>query len=90
MSRSFIRTPSPKKALKAATTGRVKRAAKKAVNPYYGKKGMGVADPKRAAYNYTYSRTSTGTSDSEGGTIGCLLTVAVILALFYFFTQVVF
>lgn len=37
-----LRTPSPKKSLKARTTGKVKRAAKKAVNPMYGKKRNGV------------------------------------------------
>lgn len=33
-----IRTPSMKKMFKARTTGRAKRAIKKAVNPLYGKK----------------------------------------------------
>ena len=38
--------------------------SKKAVNPLYGKKGMGlVNDPKKAAYNAVYSRTTVGVSD---------------------------
>ncbi len=54
-----LRTPSPKKMLKARTTGRAKRAVKSAVNPFYGKKGMGVVrDPKKALYNKVYSKTS--------------------------------
>lgn len=54
-----IRTPSLKKSLKARTTGKAKRAVKKAVVPGYGKKGMGwVKDPKKAAYNKVYNKTS--------------------------------
>ena len=54
-----IRTPRLKKSLKARTTGKAKRAVKKAVVPGYGKKGMGwVKDPKKAAYNKVYNKTS--------------------------------
>lgn len=54
-----IRTPSLKKSLKAGTTGKAKRAVKKAAVPGYGKKGMGwVKDPKKAAYNKVYNKTS--------------------------------
>ncbi|MBU9710388.1 hypothetical protein [Evansella tamaricis] len=54
-----MRTPSIKRSLKARTTGRAKRAVKKAVVPGYGRKGMGwVKDPKRAAYNKVYKKTS--------------------------------
>lgn len=35
-----IRTPSFKKSFKARTTGRAKRAVKRAVIPGYGKKGL--------------------------------------------------
>lgn len=52
-----FRTPSPKRSLRAATTGRAVRAAKSAVNPIYGKKGVGFAlDPERAVYNAVYNR----------------------------------
>jgi len=56
--RSFIRKPSLKKSFKARTTGRAKRAVKKAIVPGYGQKGMGLANPKRALYNKTYNATS--------------------------------
>lgn len=54
-----MRTPNLKKSIKARTTGKVKRKIKKALIPGYGKKGMGwVKDPKRAAYNKMYNKTS--------------------------------
>ena len=59
-----IRTPNIKSSIKARTTGRAKRAVKRAVNPLYGKKGMGlVNDPKKAVYNKVYNRTSVGVGD---------------------------
>lgn len=53
-----IRTPSIKKSIRARTTGRAKRAIKKAINPFYGKKGMGIFHPKKALYNKIYRKTS--------------------------------
>ena len=54
-----LRTPSLKRSLKARTTGRAKRAVKKALIPGYGKKGSGwINNPKKAAYNKVYSKTS--------------------------------
>lgn len=54
-----LRTPSLKKSFKARTTGRAKRAIKKALIPGYGKKGMGwIKNPKKAAYNKIYRKTS--------------------------------
>lgn len=54
-----FRKPSLKKSLKARTTGKMKRKMKKAVIPGYGKKGMGwIKDPKRAAYNKVYRKTT--------------------------------
>lgn len=59
-----VRKPNIKKSIKARTTGKVKRQVKKAVNPLYGKKGMGIInDPKKAAYNAVYGRTTVGVSD---------------------------
>lgn len=59
-----IRKPSIKKSVKARTTGKVKRKVKGAVNPLYGKKGMGwVKDPKKAVYNKVYNKTSVGVGD---------------------------
>lgn len=54
-----LRTPNLEKSLKARTTGRLKRQMKKAVNPLYGKKGMGlINNPKKAVYNKIYSKTT--------------------------------
>lgn len=59
-----IRKPNLKSSLKARTTGRAKRAVKRAVIPGYGKKGMGwVTNPKKAAYNKIYNKTSIGVGD---------------------------
>ena len=59
-----IRKPSVKKSVKARTTGKVKRKVKGAVNPLYGKNGMGwVKDPKQAMYNKVYNKTSIGVGD---------------------------
>jgi len=54
-----MRKPSPKKSFKARTTGKAKRAIKKALIPGYGKKGTGwIKNPKKAAYNKIYNKTS--------------------------------
>ena len=54
-----MRKPSHKKSLKARTTGKAKRAVKKALIPGYGKKGTGwIKNPKKAAYNKVYNKTS--------------------------------
>lgn len=53
-----MRKPSLSKTLKAKTTGKLKRSIKKSVNPVYGKKGMGLVQPKKAVYNKVYKKTS--------------------------------
>lgn len=53
-----IRKPSINKRIKARTTANVKRKMKKAVNPLYGKKGMGIVHPKRAVKNKIYKKTT--------------------------------
>lgn len=54
-----MRKPSLKKSIKARTTGKAKRALKKAVIPGYGKKGVGwIKNPKKAAYNKVYKKTT--------------------------------
>lgn len=84
-----IRKPNIKKSVKARTTGKVKRAVKSSVNPMYGKKGTGViTDPKKAAYNAVYNRTTVdarpdleGKSESvDANTLGCAV-LAFIVAL---------
>ncbi len=58
------RKPSLKRSIKARTTGKIKRKVKKAVNPFYGKKGMGyIKNPKRAVKNKIYHKTTFGTND---------------------------
>ena len=51
-----MRTPSLKKSFKARTTGKLKRQVKSTVNPFYGKRGMGWAHPKRKLYNKVYNK----------------------------------
>ncbi|MCQ2534325.1 MAG: hypothetical protein MJ172_07150 [Clostridia bacterium] len=44
-----FRKPSLKKSIKARTTAKYKRRIKRAINPFYGKKGMGfIRNPRRA------------------------------------------
>lgn len=59
-----FRKPNLKSSLKARTTGRAKRAIKRAVIPGYGKRGAGwIKNPKKAAYSYVYHRTTIGAGD---------------------------
>ena len=54
-----MRTPSLRRSISARTTGKLKRAVKKAVIPGYGQKGMGwIKDPKKAAYSKVYKKTT--------------------------------
>lgn len=54
-----MRKPSLKHSFSARTKGRAKRAVKKALIPGYGKKGTGlIKNPKKAAYNKIYRKTS--------------------------------
>jgi phage protein len=59
-----MRKPSLTRSLKARTTSKWKRQAKKAIIPGYGKRGMGwVKNPKKAMYNKVYHKTTFGLSD---------------------------
>ena len=59
-----IRKPNIKKSISARTTGKVKRAVKKSVNPMYGKKGAGfVKDPVKSVKSSIYHKTTVGVSD---------------------------
>lgn len=54
-----MRKPSIKRSIKARTTGRLKRSVKKSFIPFYGQKSVGwLKDPKRAAYNKVYKKTT--------------------------------
>ena len=59
-----VKKPNLKNSIRARTTGRIKRAAKRSVNPLYGKKGMGfINNPKKAIYNKVYKKTSINAFD---------------------------
>ena len=53
-----MRKPNLKKSIKARTTGKLKRQAKSAINPLYGKTGMGWLHPKKKLYNKVYKKTT--------------------------------
>lgn len=54
-----MRTPSLKRSISARATGRAKRSIKKALIPGYGKKGRGwITNPRKAAYNKIYRKTT--------------------------------
>lgn len=58
-----FRTPSIKKSIKARSTGRIKRAVKKSLNPTYGKKGIGyIKNPEKALKNSLYHKTTVDTT----------------------------
>lgn len=68
------RKPNMNKRLKARTTGKAKRAVKKAVVPTYGKKGTGIyKNPKKAVYNKVYNKTTKS---------GCLIPFLIISIFF--------
>ncbi|WP_042747967.1 hypothetical protein [Lactococcus cremoris] len=59
-----MRKPSLAKSFKARTTTKYKRKVKKALIPGYGNKGMGWAkNPKKAAYNKVYKKTTSSLWD---------------------------
>jgi len=58
-----LRKPSLKRSISARTTGRAKRAIKRALIPGYGKRGMGIFHPRKAMYNRVYRRTTFGLWD---------------------------
>lgn len=59
-----FRTPSIKRCISARTTGRAKRAIKRAIIPGYGRKGMGLlTNPKKSIYNKVYRKTTFGLGD---------------------------
>lgn len=66
-----FRTPSLKRSISARTTGRAKRAIKRAVIPGYGKRGMGLlTNPKKSIYNRVYRRTTFGLGDILKALVG--------------------
>lgn len=59
-----FRTPSFTRSLSAATKGAAKRALMREIIPYYGKRGMGWTNPKKAAYNHLYNMTTASLIDT--------------------------
>lgn len=83
-----MRTPDINKSIKARTTGKLKRSAKKTINPLYGKKGMGyINNPKKAVYNKIYSKTtfsafSAFLPKSRDGIVWSILKICFLPAIF--------
>lgn len=86
-----VRKPNIKNRVKSRTTRRATRVAKGAVNPLYGKKGMGyVNDPERAVKNKVYKQTTVSAEDAvemvatkgKSKKKGCLIAIISVLALF--------
>jgi hypothetical protein len=83
-----MRKPSIKRSISARTTGRAKRAVKRAIIPGYGRRGMGILHPKKALYNRVYRRTTfsifdlAGASSRRGnaGNSGCCLTLLLLVS----------
>lgn len=74
-----IRTPNINKRISARTTGKIKRTVNKAVNPLYGKKGIGIVnDPSKAVYNKVYSKTTTSVDKIIDGIFGAILMLIII------------
>lgn len=79
-----IRKPSIKRSIKARTTGRIKRMAKKTVNPLYGKKGMGyINNPKKAVYNKVYNKVSINAFNVLKKSNNFLYNIFIALPLFF-------
>lgn len=83
-----MRKPSWKKSLSARTTGRAKRAVKRAIIPGYGRRGMGWLHPKRALYNRVYRRTTFSIFDLLAGpprrgaaNSGCCIVLLLVIIL---------
>ena len=61
-----VRKPNLKRSLKAKTTGKLKRSVKKATNPLYGKKGVGmIKDPGKAIRGKVYNATTISLTSSN-------------------------
>ena len=60
------RSPSPKKSFSSRTKSSFNRSLKRAVNPFYGKKGMGyINNPSKAMYNKVYNKTTSSLFNDE-------------------------
>ena len=74
-----IRTPNINKRISARTIGKITRTMNKAVNPLYGKKGMGfINDPSKAVYNKVYNKTTISVDNIIDGIFSAILMLMVI------------
>ena len=74
-----MRTPNISKRISARTIGKVTRIMNKAVNPLYGKKGMGfINDPSKAVYNKVYNKTTISVDNIIDGIFSAILMLMVI------------
>ena len=74
-----MRTPNINKRISARTTGKITRTVNKAVNPLYGKKGMGfINDPSKAVYNKVYNKTTISVDKIINGIFGTILMLIII------------
>ena len=74
-----MRTPNINKRISARTTGKVTRTMNKAVNPLYGKKGMGfINNPSKAIYNKVYNKTTISADRIINGIFGTILMLIVL------------
>ena len=74
-----MRTPNINKRISARTTGKITRAMNKAVNPLYGKKGMGfINNPSKAVYNKVYNKTTISVDKIINGIFGTILMLIVL------------
>ena len=74
-----MRTPNINKRISARTTGKITRTVNKAVNPLYGKKGMGfINDPSKAIYNKVYNKTTISVDKIINGIFSATVTLIVI------------
>ena len=74
-----MRTPNINKRISARTTGKVTRTMNKAVNPLYGKKGIGfINDPSKAIYNKVYNKTTKSIDNIIDGIFGIILMLIII------------
>ena len=74
-----MRTPNINKRISARTTGKITRTMNKAVNPLYGKKGIGIVnDPSKAVYNKVYNKTTKSIDNIIDGIFGAILMLIII------------
>ena len=74
-----MRTPNINKRISARTTGKITRTMNKAVNPLYGKKGMGfINNPSKAIYNKVYNKTTISVDNIIDGIFGTILMLVVV------------